>query len=121
MSPRSYVLAYLTNSKYLKLRQNQGDLWYFPAGIPHSLQATDSDPSGSEFLLVSASILLRKLTMIYVKIFDSGDFNEDSTFLVGMSISLVTINDVVKKLQLTDWLAHVPAEGRNTINHVNIY
>ncbi|KAF8337804.1 RmlC-like cupin domain-containing protein [Amanita rubescens] len=55
---------------------NQGDLWYFPAGIPHSLQATNADPSGSEFLLI----------------FDSGDFSEDSTFL------------------LTDWLAHVPAE-----------
>ncbi|KAF9532687.1 oxalate decarboxylase [Crepidotus variabilis] len=53
-----------------------GDLWYFPAGIPHSLQATDDDPEGSEFVLV----------------FDSGDFSEDSTFLI------------------TDWLAHVPAE-----------
>ncbi|CAA7267451.1 unnamed protein product [Cyclocybe aegerita] len=52
-----------------------GDLWFFPAGVPHSLQATDDDPDGSEFVLV----------------FDSGDFSEDSTFL------------------LTDWLAHVPA------------
>ena len=55
MSPRSYVTAFLRHHKYLKLQQNQGDLWYFPAGIPHSLQATDADPSGSEFLLVSAS------------------------------------------------------------------
>ncbi|KAF8629623.1 hypothetical protein AX15_003359 [Amanita polypyramis BW_CC] len=55
---------------------NEGDLWYFPPGIPHSLQATGADPNGTEFLLV----------------FDSGDFSEDSTFL------------------LTDWLAHVPAE-----------
>ncbi|TFK34609.1 oxalate decarboxylase [Crucibulum laeve] len=53
-----------------------GDLWYFPAGIPHSLQATADDPAGAEFVLV----------------FDTGDFSEDSTFL------------------LTDWLAHVPAE-----------
>ncbi len=29
-----------------------GDLWYFPAGIPHSLQATGEDEGGSEFLLV---------------------------------------------------------------------
>ncbi|KAI0775248.1 oxalate decarboxylase [Trametes elegans] len=43
-----------------------GDLWYFPPGIPHSLQATADDPDGSEFLLV----------------FDDGAFSEDSTFLL---------------------------------------
>ncbi|KDQ59152.1 hypothetical protein JAAARDRAFT_128142 [Jaapia argillacea MUCL 33604] len=43
-----------------------GDLWYFPAGIPHSLQATADNPNGAEFLLV----------------FDSGSFSEDSTFLL---------------------------------------
>ncbi|KAJ3571984.1 hypothetical protein NP233_g3395 [Leucocoprinus birnbaumii] len=43
-----------------------GDLWYFPAGIPHSLQATDDDPDGSEFILV----------------FDTGSFSEDSTLLL---------------------------------------
>ncbi|KZT02575.1 oxalate decarboxylase [Laetiporus sulphureus 93-53] len=53
-----------------------GDLWYFPPGIPHSLQATNQTAEGAEFLLV----------------FNSGDFSEDSTFL------------------LTDWLAHTPKE-----------
>ncbi|KAF7792076.1 hypothetical protein EIP86_003106 [Pleurotus ostreatoroseus] len=43
-----------------------GDLWYFPPGIPHSLQATNDNPDGAEFLLV----------------FDDGSFSEDSTFLV---------------------------------------
>ncbi|KAI0359916.1 oxalate decarboxylase [Trametes cingulata] len=43
-----------------------GDLWYFPPGIPHSIQATDDDPDGTEFLLV----------------FDDGAFSEDSTFLL---------------------------------------
>ncbi|THH00058.1 hypothetical protein EW026_g2444 [Hermanssonia centrifuga] len=43
-----------------------GDLWFFPAGTPHSLQATDADPDGAEFLLV----------------FDDGSFSEDSTFLL---------------------------------------
>ncbi|KAI0833429.1 oxalate decarboxylase [Trametes gibbosa] len=43
-----------------------GDLWYFPPGIPHSLQATADDPDGTEFLLV----------------FDDGAFSEDSTFLL---------------------------------------
>jgi oxalate decarboxylase len=40
-----------------------GDLWYFPAGIPHSIQGLEE---GCEFLLV----------------FDDGNFSEDSTFLI---------------------------------------
>jgi oxalate decarboxylase len=42
-----------------------GDLWYFPSGIPHSIQGLD--PDGCEFLLV----------------FDGGDFDEDDTFLIS--------------------------------------
>ena len=34
----------------------EGDLWYFPAGIPHSIQATNDDPDGTEFLLVKIRI-----------------------------------------------------------------
>ncbi|KAF4985618.1 hypothetical protein FGRMN_11148 [Fusarium graminum] len=41
-----------------------GDVWFFPAGVPHSLQALDQ---GVEFLLV----------------FDEGDFSEDETFMVS--------------------------------------
>src|SRR5579885_2467558 len=40
-----------------------GDLWDFPAGIPHSIQGLEE---GCEFLLV----------------FDDGNFSEDSTFLI---------------------------------------
>jgi oxalate decarboxylase len=50
----------------------EGDLWFFPSGVPHSIQGIGDD--GCEFLLV----------------FDDGNFNENSTFL------------------LTDWLAHTP-------------
>jgi oxalate decarboxylase family bicupin protein len=42
----------------------EGDVWFFPPGIPHSIQA-GSD--GTEFLLV----------------FDQGDFSEENTFLVS--------------------------------------
>lgn len=52
----------------------KGDLWYFPSGRPHSIQALGK--GGCEFLLI----------------FDSGYFDEDSTFL------------------LCDWFAHVPKE-----------
>jgi oxalate decarboxylase len=40
-----------------------GDLWYFPSGLPHSIQALED---GVEFLLV----------------FDNGDFSENETFLI---------------------------------------
>lgn len=33
--------------------QDEGDLWYFPPGLPHSVQGTSKDPGGTEFLLVS--------------------------------------------------------------------
>ncbi len=42
-----------------------GDLWYFPSGIPHSIQGLN--PDGCEFLLV----------------FDDGDFDEENTFLLS--------------------------------------
>ena len=58
------------------IQQAEGDLWYFPAGFPHSIQAKNTTTGGAEFLLI----------------FDSGEFSEDSTFL------------------LTDWMAHVPKE-----------
>ena len=41
----------------------EGDLWYFPSGLPHSIQALQD---GCEFLLV----------------FDDGAFSEDSTLLI---------------------------------------
>lgn len=52
MSPLSLSSLYALD---LAMGQNAGDLWYFPAGIPHSLQATATDPNGAEFLLVRQS------------------------------------------------------------------
>lgn len=43
---------------------NTGDVWFFPSGVPHSVQAFDE---GTEFLLV----------------FDDGTFSEDNTFLAS--------------------------------------
>lgn len=42
----------------------EGDLWFFPGGIPHSIQGLE--PDGCEFLLA----------------FDDGAFSEDSTFQI---------------------------------------
>jgi len=46
-----------------------GDLWYFPAGLPHSIQGLEGD--GCEFLLV----------------FNEGLFSEDDTFLLSESLT----------------------------------
>ena len=43
---------------------NEGDLWLFPGGIPHSIQGLG--PDGAQFILV----------------FDDGNFNEFETFLL---------------------------------------
>lgn len=44
---------------------NEGDLWIFPAGFPHSIQGLG--PDGTEFLLI----------------FNQGDFSEDGTMLLS--------------------------------------
>lgn len=43
----------------------RGDLWYFPSGVPHSLQGLGDN--GTEFLLI----------------FDDGNFSEESTFILS--------------------------------------
>lgn len=74
---------------------NAGDLWYFPPGVPHSLQATDSDPAGSEFLLV----------------FDSGAFSEDSTFLLSDWLSHIPKEVLAKNFQVNvSSFDHIPAQ-----------
>jgi oxalate decarboxylase len=47
----------------------KNDLWYFPSGIPHSIQGLD--PDGAEFMLV----------------FDDGDFSEAETVLLSDSMA----------------------------------
>jgi oxalate decarboxylase len=56
----------------------KGDLWYFPAGFPHSIQGLEGP--GCEFLLV----------------FDRGDFSEDDTFLLSETLAHIP-PDVIQK------------------------
>lgn len=60
-----------------------GDLWYFPPGQPHSLQATADNPQGAEFLLV----------------FDNGTFNEGATFLLTDWLAHVPKEVIAKNFQ----------------------
>jgi oxalate decarboxylase len=75
-----------------------GDLWYFPTGVPHSLQGLG--PDGCEFLLV----------------FDEGHFSEDNTTLLS-DWMIHTPPEVLAKnwgvpLSALDPLKSVPPEGR---------
>ncbi|KAI0314754.1 oxalate decarboxylase [Amylostereum chailletii] len=71
-----------------------GDIWYFPAGTPHSLQATGDNPDGTEFLLV----------------FDEGDFSEDATFLLTDWLAHVPMEALAKNFQMDiSAFAHIPS------------
>jgi oxalate decarboxylase len=61
---------------------SEGDIWYFPAGYPHSIQGLG--PDGCEFLLV----------------FDQGMFSEDNTFLISDWLAHTPPSVVSKNLNL---------------------
>jgi oxalate decarboxylase len=71
-----------------------GDLWYFPSGVPHSIQGLN--PDGCEFLLV----------------FDDGDFDEDNTFLLSDWFKHTPSEVLSKNFGVADSsFAHVPDPG----------
>jgi oxalate decarboxylase len=61
-----------------------GDLWYFPSGMPHSIQGLGQD--GCEFLLV----------------FDDGEFDEDNTFLLSDWLKHVPSSVLAKNFGVSD-------------------
>ncbi|KAI0749380.1 RmlC-like cupin domain-containing protein [Daedaleopsis nitida] len=77
------VTAIDTNGRNFLGNVNPGDLWYFPAGMPHSLQATADSPDGAEFILV----------------FDDGGFDEDDTFLLTDWLSHIPKEVIAKNFQ----------------------
>jgi oxalate decarboxylase family bicupin protein len=70
----------------------EGDVWFFPAGIPHSIQAFEN---GCEFLLI----------------FNDGSFSEENTFLLS-ELMMRNPREVVAKNFRTsvDKLAPLPKE-----------
>lgn len=72
---------------------SQGDLWFFPAGYPHSIQGLG--PDGCQFLLV----------------FDQGLFSEDNTFLLSEFVAHVPPDVLQKNSRLTPSdIAKLPKE-----------
>ncbi len=72
----------------------RGDLWYFPAGYPHSIQGLEGP--GCEFLLV----------------FDQGDFSEDDTFLLSELLAHIPPEVIRKNMGWTrqEWDQLPPEE-----------
>ncbi|KAG5339786.1 hypothetical protein C0989_003586 [Termitomyces sp. Mn162] len=78
----------------LNQSQSEGDLWYFPAGNPHSIQAKNTTKDGAEFILI----------------FDSGKFAEDATFLLTDWLAHVPKGVLAKNFGVTDLTSfeHIP-------------
>jgi oxalate decarboxylase len=75
-----------------------GDLWYFPSGIPHSIQGLN--PDGCEFLLV----------------FDDGEFDEDNTFLLSDWLKHTPNGVLAKNFGVPgSSFAHLPDPGERYI------
>lgn len=72
-----------------------GDLWYFPEGIPHSIQGLGSQ--GCEFVLA----------------FTSGNFSEDSTFSIADTVAHMPKEVLAKNFGVSqEAFAHIPAGER---------
>ncbi|WP_340639827.1 oxalate decarboxylase family bicupin [Bacillus atrophaeus] len=72
----------------------EGDLWYFPSGLPHSIQALDE---GCEFLLV----------------FDNGGFSENSTFQLTDWLAHTPQDVVATNFGLTEKnIANLPSKEK---------
>jgi oxalate decarboxylase len=60
----------------------KNDLWFFPSGVPHSIQGLN--PAGCEFLLV----------------FDDGDFSESETVLLSDSMNHLPVDILAKNFNV---------------------
>ena len=76
---------------------SEGDLWFFPAGLPHSIQGLEQ---GCEFLLV----------------FDSGSFSEFATFLICDWFDHTPQGVLAKNFALPQsTFSHLPSEQQRYI------
>lgn len=72
-----------------------GDLWYFPGGVPHSIQGLS--PEGTEFLLA----------------FPDGQFSEDSTFAITDTFAHMPREVLAKNFGVSESVfAHIPTHER---------
>src|SRR5438105_6678904 len=78
------ITAIDSNGKSFVADVKKDDLWYFPSGIPHSIQGLD--PDGAEFMLV----------------FDDGNFSEAETVLLSDSMAHIPREVLSKNLGVAE-------------------
>ncbi|KZV76410.1 oxalate decarboxylase [Peniophora sp. CONT] len=93
LSGTTQVSAVDTEGRNYRANVNAGDLWYFPPGVPHSLQGLSDE--GTEFLLV----------------FPDGAFDEDGTLLLTDWLSHTPVEALSKNFGLPpEAFARVPSQ-----------
>ncbi|MDO5606748.1 MAG: cupin domain-containing protein [Paracoccus sp. (in: a-proteobacteria)] len=91
LSGRARVTLFTAENEIFIDDVGEGDLWLFPAGMPHSIQALGDE--GCEFLLV----------------FNQGDFSEDSTLLISDWLMRTPPEILMKNFNLdADAIARLP-------------
>ena len=78
------ITAIDSNGKSFVADVKNDDLWYFPSGIPHSIQGLD--PDGAEFMLV----------------FDDGNFSEAETVLLSDSMAHLPLEVLSKNFGVAE-------------------
>jgi oxalate decarboxylase len=78
------ITAIDSNGKSFVADVKKDDLWYFPSGIPHSIQGLD--PDGAEFMLV----------------FDDGNFSEAETVLLSDSMAHLPLEVLSKNFGVAE-------------------
>ncbi|KAJ9231470.1 hypothetical protein DTO207G8_4720 [Paecilomyces variotii] len=74
---------------------SKGGLWYFPSGVPHSLQGMG--PGGTEFLLI----------------FDNGNFSEEETFLLSDWLAHTPKSVIAQNFRLSpEIFANIPQKEK---------
>ncbi|KAJ7735617.1 oxalate decarboxylase [Mycena maculata] len=90
LSGTTQVTAVNADGQNFLANVGPGDLWFFPPGIPHSLQATNESAEGSEFLLARR-------------------FHEDDTFLLTDWLAHVPAEVIQKNFQANpEAFSHIP-------------
>ncbi|VDB88705.1 unnamed protein product [Peniophora sp. CBMAI 1063] len=93
LSGTTQVTSVDTDGRNYVANVNAGDLWYFPPGVPHSLQGLSDE--GTEFLLV----------------FPDGSFDEDGTLLLTDWLSHTPVEALSKNFGLPpSAFARVPSQ-----------
>lgn len=91
LSGSARITAIDLDGKSFVADTNKYDLWFFPSGVPHSIQGLE--PDGEEFMLV----------------FDDGNFSESETVLVSDSMAHIPKEVLAKNFGVSqEALKNVP-------------